>query len=102
MDRVRVALPSSRTPRTVTFELVEPPPGIAVKNVSCRGDAAEITVSCDAAHVKPGTRGNLIFQAFGQATGGTNGKSGQRPQRFSLGFVAAVPFEVAENPSSSL
>jgi hypothetical protein len=98
--RLRIALPPSKAPRTVAFELIEPPPGITVKNVACHGDAAEITIACDPAKVKPGLRGNLILQAYGQ--GNASAKSAQRPQRFPLGTVPAIPFKVAENLAASL
>jgi hypothetical protein len=93
--RVRVALPPSKRALSVAFELVEPPPGIVVRSVSCRGDVAEITLGCDPAAAKPGTQGNLIFQAFGERPNATPTKAGARPQRLPLGIVPALAFEIA-------
>lgn len=100
--RVRVAIPAAKTSRHVTFELSEPPAGLAVRSTTCRDGVAEILLECDAARIAPNARGNLIFQAFGERPANTPEKSAQRPARVPLGTVPAIPFEIAPSTTASL
>jgi hypothetical protein len=95
--RVRVATPTLKNVRNLTFELYEGPPGITVRSVNHSDASAEIRLSCDHAKIKPGTQGNLIFQAFGERPGAAKAGSNARPNRVPLGLVPAIPFEVV-NP----
>lgn len=100
--RVRVATSALKNLRQPRFELVEPPPGISVRRVVHKAEFAEIVLAVDPAQVKPGARGNLIFNAYGERANGPSSKSPARVQRVPLGIVPAVAFEVdsATVPSS--
>ena len=92
--RVRVAAPVTKNVRSVTFELHEPPSGIAVKDVSHRNGVAEIVLTCDPAAIKT-AGGNLILQAWGERPNVNPQKATGRGQRVPLGFLPAIPFDVA-------
>ena len=98
--RVRVAVASGKDPRTFTFELVEPPPGVTVAKVTCANGTAEILLECDPARAKAGAAGNLILQAFAERPG--QAKAGQRAQRSLVGTLPALPFEIAPALHASL
>ena len=78
----------------VTFELVEPPVGVTVRDVSLENSVAEVTLACDAASSKPGVQGNLILQAYGERANRTppESKSQPRASRIPLGVVPAIPY----------
>ena len=94
--RIRIGTPPARTVGEVKLELIEPPPGIAIVRCDTGADYVDVTISCEAAKVKPDTQGNLIFQAIGERRGAVNPKSKApaRIQRSTLGIVPAIPFEV--------
>ena len=100
MTRLHVALPS-RNFRHVTFELMEPLPGIMVRSGSCRDGVAELVLECDA-KAKLNTMGNLILQAFGERSNGSPSKSPPRTQRSPLGTVPAISFEIIASTTARL
>lgn len=76
------------------LELNDPPDGLAIEKVSPSTGGADIVLSADAAKLKPGLRGNLVFQAYA-SRGGDAGKGKQTNQRRALvGTLPAVPFEI--------
>ena len=112
-------------PEEVLVELYEPPKGITVVNVSPKGSskdssedssktspkappkvppkgpskepAVTVELTADAKLVRPGMKGNLIFEIFRQWTPAPTEKSPKpRERRMSYGFLPAVPFEVEE------
>jgi hypothetical protein len=100
LTRIRIATPAMKNVRKVTFELREPPPGIAVQSVSQRGDSTEVVLSCDRTKLKSGEQGNLILEAYGERENNSSNAS-PRVQRIPLGTVPAIPFEVAAFDSVS-
>jgi hypothetical protein len=92
--RIRIAKPVARNAPALTFELVEPPPGISIVRCESRADAVDIVIQCESA-MKPGTQGNLILQAFGERPAAKETKGPSRVQRNPLGLVPAIPFDVA-------
>lgn len=76
-----------------TIELAEPPDGITISKTGEWNSGAEITLACDAAKVKPGTRGNLIFEPAPAKTPNAKGAGGKSAL---LGSLPAVPFIVVE------
>lgn len=94
ISRVRVSVPSAKTLSRVTFELLEPPPGVTVRDVSLKNGIAEVTLDCDPATAQPGTHGNLILHAYGERANAApaESKSPARPIRVPLGVVPAIPY----------
>jgi hypothetical protein len=93
--RVQIAASTGTSVGKVHLELSDPPDGIAIKNVSSSGGGAEMVLQCDAAKAKPGLKGNLIVNAFGDASELPGKAKTQAPQRRRpLGVLPAIPFEV--------
>jgi hypothetical protein len=93
--RVRVAMPTPKFLDKVRFELSEPPDGITVRDASSDQTGTEITLQSDAAKVKPGLKGNLIVNVFGERTPAPGkAKAKVNRQRVPLGTLPAIPFEV--------
>jgi len=93
--RVQVGVPTSTFLGEVQIELSEPPEGIDIQKVSPSRQGTEIVLHSDAAKVKPGLKGNLIFNAFTErspASGDDKAKAVKR--RIPLGTLPAIPFEV--------
>jgi len=93
--RVRLAASTGTSVGRVHLELSDPPDGIAIKNVSPSGGGAEMVLQCDGAKAKPGLKGNLIVNAFGDAPELPGKAKTQTPQRRRpLGVLPAIPFEI--------
>ncbi len=92
--RLRVSAPSARTLGRITLELSEPPEGITVQKCTMSGDNIDVVLACDAAKVKGGLRGNLIFTAHGDRAAKAGKAAKNQSPRTPLGLVPAVPFEV--------
>ena len=87
-------LPANFAPR-VSYELSEPPEGIALRGASPGRDGTDIVLACDAAKAKPGLKGNLIVNISAErVVQPANGKAAASRQRVSLGTLPAVPFEI--------
>ena len=75
------------------LELRDPPDGVTLEGFSpCEGGIA-ITFRCTD-KTKPGTRGNLLVETFGEKT--TPGKDGAKPvtNRWPRGYLPAIEFEI--------
>jgi hypothetical protein len=76
------------------LELIDPPKGITIEGISRADAGAAISFRCDAT-VKPGTRGNLLIEAFGEKTiPEKDGKKAEK-KRWSMGYLPAIAFEIA-------
>jgi hypothetical protein len=96
--RVRFSPPGGPPVKDLRLELDEPPEGIAVQGVSVEAEGVAVRLTADAAKVKPGLKGNLIFKASTEVTWPTkDGKPGT-PRVVPLGLLPAVPFEVTAAP----
>jgi len=91
-------------PDEVVVELHTPPKGISVVEVKPKESASEkdrgVTVEllADADLVRPGMKGNLIFEMYRQWTPAPTEKTPKpRERRMSYGHLKAVPFEVEES-----
>jgi len=87
---------SKRPPFTIEdtrLEIRDPPDGITIEGVKRTEGGAAITFRCDA-KAKPGARGNLIVEAFGEkAFPAKDGKKAGK-NRWSMGCLPAIPFEI--------
>jgi hypothetical protein len=90
---VRIAMPGDAASGELDIELSDPPPGIAVENVSRADKGVTILLRGDAEKAKPGLKGNLIATAY-QKTTRTNKEGKTRDVRSSLGTLPAIPFEI--------
>jgi len=71
------------------LELRNPPPGIALGEVSRKGTALKVELNCGP-ESKPPSAGNLIFEVFPEAPKDAANPPKQRPP--SMGFLPAVPY----------
>jgi hypothetical protein len=95
--QVRVAMPANKFFDKIQFELSEPPEGISVRGASSDAKGTDIVLQGDATKVKPGLRGNLIVNVFGERTPAAgDGKAKANRQRAPLGTLPAIPFEVVK------
>jgi hypothetical protein len=78
------------------LQLSDPPDGISIGDISPTADGAAISFKADAIKIKPGLKGNLIVEAFIERTPpSVDGKTPEK-KRWSIGFLPAIPFEIAE------
>ena len=98
--KVRVTLPVNKFFDKLQMELSEPPEGITVRDISSDPEGTDIVLQSDAAKTKPGLRGNLIVDVFGERTPpAADGKPKPNRQRIPLGTLPAIPFEVVQPPA---
>jgi hypothetical protein len=90
--KIQIGTTAARGLKEVQIDLGEAPEGITVKSASANNDVVELELACDAAKVKAGLAGNLILNAYGVRAAPT--PKGRQPQRFPLGSVPAIPYEV--------
>lgn len=83
--RVVVSTPSGAFFGKTVLELSEAPEGISIKSMNPVREGTEIVLECAYGKVKPGTKGNLIINAFVER--------GEK-KRTLLGVIPAVAFEV--------
>lgn len=76
------------------FELLDPPEGITIKDVSLNGSESSIVLHCNSA--APETSGNLVFNAFAANAGAASskGKEQRKRQRIPISALPAIPFEI--------
>ena len=91
---LEVALPSGPRVGEVHVELSDPPEGIAIQKTTAIDRGIRIALRCDAAKVKPGLKGNLIFSAFAERAQAEGTQASNR--RVPLGTLPAVPFAVVD------
>jgi hypothetical protein len=95
--KIRVTLPANKSFDKLQMELSEPPEGITVRDVSSDPKGTDIVLQSDAAKTKPGLRGNLIVDVFGERTPAAgDGKPKPNRQRIPLGTLPAIPFEIVK------
>ena len=71
-----------------------------MRGASSDAKGTDIVLQGDAAKVKPGLRGNLIVNVFGERTPAAgDGKAKANRQRVPLGTLPALPFEVVKPAS---
>ena len=89
------AVAKGRPAAEIRLELSEPPDGIAVQSVTPRGEGVAVVIRTEAKKVKPGLKGNLIFNAVAErAINSAEGKPTGKTYRTPLGMLPALPFEV--------
>jgi len=77
------------------YQLSDPPDGITIQAVSPAANATAISFKADHSKVKPGLKGNLIVEAFGERSPPAQSGKPAAKTRWSLGFLPAIPFEIA-------
>jgi hypothetical protein len=76
-------------------ELSDAPDGISIQALTSGTNGAAISFKIDPTKIKPGSKGNLIVEAFSERTlPAVNGKPPEKT-RWSMGFLPAISFEVA-------
>ena len=75
------------------LELSEPPEGISIERVMQTREGVTLTVRASS-KMKPGTRGNLIFEVFSERP--LPAPAGKKPEmrRYTSGYLPAIPFTV--------
>ncbi|MBX7256677.1 MAG: PPC domain-containing protein [Candidatus Hydrogenedentes bacterium] len=79
----------------VRLELVEPPSGIALGEVTAQPEGLSFVLKADKASSKVGDTDNVIVEAYLNPAPDAEGK-GTRKQRVSLGVLPAIPIQVVE------
>jgi len=91
---VKVLAPTRAFGGEVRLTLSEPPEGITIQEVTTSRDGVAIVLRADAGKVKPGLRGNLIVDAYREASSGGGSKKTAASRRLLIGTLPAIPFEV--------
>ncbi len=92
---VQIQLPPNNPFERILLELSEPPDGITLREMPAIQEMTEIVVQCDPAKAKPGLKGNLIINVFGERQPpAAAGKAAAARQHISLGTLPAIPFEI--------
>ncbi len=92
---VRLLAPIKSLPQNIKLILNEPPEGITIEGVTPGREGLNIILRADASKVKPGTKGNLIVDAFFE--GAPPAKKAAQARRQQIGTLPAIPFEVVPN-----
>jgi len=93
---VRVKTPRRPVLRDVQLELLDPPAGITLEDVTVVPKGLAISLKADA-DVVVGLADNLIVEAFVERPGRSPGADGaKQKRRVSLGVVPAIPFEIVQ------
>jgi hypothetical protein len=92
----KIRVVASKSPSELRLELSEPPEGITIKSIAVEGDAIAVAVQADAEKIKPGLRGNLLFNAFWEHLKTFSQAEDKKPklQREPIGMMPALPFEI--------
>jgi len=88
---IQITVPNQRLNGEVRLSLNEPPDGISIVSVSAVRDGVSVVLKAEPGKAKPGTKGNLILDAFVERPA-PNAKQATRRQ--PLGTLPAVPYEV--------
>jgi len=89
--RVRLDIPAARFVDKLHLEMNEPPEGISIKSFASNREGAELIFQSNAS-AKPGTKGNLIVNAFNSRSEPAEDKN--KPRRAPVATIPAIPFEV--------
>jgi hypothetical protein len=81
---IQIVVPNARLNGQVQMALNQPPDGITIQSVSPSATGVSVVFKAEPGKLKPGTRGNLILDAFVE----------RAARRQPLGTLPAVPFEV--------
>jgi hypothetical protein len=93
--QVSIGLPIRKADNRFAFELSSPPDGISVQKIVASDGRADIVVRSDAAKMKTGLEGNLIFIAVASGPTKTkNPKNKNNNARVTLGVLPAIPFRI--------
>jgi hypothetical protein len=94
--RVQVGGPLAAYLDRVDLKLNEPPEGITLRSHERGGSDAELVFESNAAKSHAGLQGNLIVDVFGVRPPSPNKKKAQGNQRFLVGSLPAIPFEIVD------
>lgn len=90
---LRINAPRRPILRNVQLELVDPPAGITLGDVTVVPKGFVISLKADAATATVGFTDNLIVERPGRPPGG---ESAKQKRRVSLGVLPAIPFEIVQ------
>jgi hypothetical protein len=88
--QIDLRLPTGGMVKEIAYELLDPPPGISIKEMKEAG----LVLQTDATKVKPGQKGNLIIMASGEPTIGNKQTAVANKFRMTLGAFPAVTYEI--------
>jgi hypothetical protein len=97
--QAEVVFKTPRRPAAQKFqlELLEPPAGITLGPVSASAGQLRFVIIADRDTPKKGFQDNLIVELIGERTGQQkDGKAAGKPERFSVGVLPAIPFQVVD------
>ena len=90
--QIDLRLPTGGMVKEIAYELLDPPPGISIKEMKEDG----LVLQTDATKVKPGQKGNLIIMASGEPTMGNKQTAVANKFRMTLGAFPAVTYEITK------
>ncbi len=91
--RLELNLPVGGFVRDITYELLDPPDGIGIKELT----RESLVLQADASKLKPGQKGNLIIAASGEPPlAGDKEKPAANKRRVPLGAFPAVSYEITQ------
>ncbi|MEW6744664.1 MAG: hypothetical protein AB1486_18060 [Planctomycetota bacterium] len=92
---VRVLGPKGKPRRSIQLDLLEPPNGIAIQEVSFTAQGVLLILRADEGKFEPGLKGNLIVEISAQTTPESEAGGPARNRRMiPLGTLPAIPFEI--------
>ncbi|MCL5269917.1 MAG: hypothetical protein M1457_05025, partial [bacterium] len=93
--QVQIRAPRFPIPQYLKLELNDPPKGVILQDVKAVPGGLTLTVKADVEAAKPGFADNLIVEMISDRTGGgAKAKAAAPNQRFSIGVLPAIPFEI--------
>ena len=106
-SEVKIKTPPKTWVANVEIVLNDPPKGMSVGKTRTEKDGYVFELIADKEELEPGLAGNLIAEAFGttipkapakgkKGKGKKVAKAAAKPRRISLGYMPAIPFQVAK------
>jgi len=99
--RIRIDIPKRNDLAKIFLKLDNPPKGVTLHDVKLSGTKLTFRLKADRKEAPRGVAGNLIVEAFMErkpkkASGKEKTrKPPAKPQKVSLGYLPAIPFEIA-------
>lgn len=94
--RAQVDLPPNANLGRLILELGTRPAGVEIGSVQQSGSELTLTLRCQAAGSKPGTKGNLIVNLLAERITPAGARAPARVARVELGVLPAIPFEIVQ------
>lgn len=96
---IRVKTAKRRAIKKIDLELIEPPAGVILSDVTAVPDGLNFKIETDKSTIGSDIHNNLIVEAFAELQPRQReGKSANKVQRVSMGVLPAIPIEIIKQP----